>query len=126
MASLFQKISQWLPFGRVPEISSKELHQRLEKEVLQVLDVRTHHEWAQGHIPGAISVPITQLAGRLSGLPFDKMEPVAVICLSAHRSIPAVRVLTNEGYRNVSQLEGGMKVWNKFYKHELESISDLT
>ena len=119
---MFSIIKKWLPFGRVPEFSSEELNLLLhnDSETVQILDVRTRAEWQAGHIKGAINIPIVHLNNAVDNLDFDKNIPVVAICLSAHRSIPAVRVLTELGYKDVKQLAGGMRAWNKLYKHELE------
>lgn len=107
--------------GKVSEISPVELNFILEdsENDIQILDVRTHLEWKNGHIAGALNVPVTQLNSEIDKLSFDKEKPVVAICLSAHRSIPAVRALKESGYKNVKQLEGGMLGWNKHYKGTL-------
>ena len=119
---MFSKIKKWLPFGSVAELSSEEINEIVNNEAIavQILDVRTRAEWKAGHISGAVNIPITHLNGAVGDLAFDKNILVVAICLSAHRSIPAVRVLQELGYRDVKQLAGGMRAWNKLYKHELE------
>ncbi len=102
----------WLPFGRVPEIPAAELHHQLASAASpQLLDVRTTAEWRRSHIAGAMLVPITELRSRLPGLDLDPNRPVVAICLTAHRSIPAVRLLQRQGYPEVVQLAGGMTAW---------------
>jgi len=99
----------WLPVGRVPEIAASELHGYLtEDQTVQIIDVRTEAEWRRSHIPGAVSVPIHALKHRLAALQLDAEQPIVAICLSAHRSIPAVRLLEAQGFSNVVQLKGGM------------------
>ncbi len=103
----------WLPFGAVAELSPRALAASLEGPAApQVLDVRTRAEWSAGHVQGAVSVPITELTGRLPSLGLDPARPVVAICLSAHRSIPAVRALRRAGYQ-ASQLAGGMLAWRR-------------
>jgi rhodanese-related sulfurtransferase len=100
----------WFPFGAVPEMDAADLAARLaEGAPLQLVDVRTRLEHERGHVPGAISVPITELAARLDEL--DPERPTVAICLTAHRSIPAVRLLRAHGFREVAQLRGGMRAW---------------
>ncbi|MBS61785.1 rhodanese-like domain-containing protein [Salinisphaera sp.] len=102
-------LMQWLPFGKVPEISPQELQQKLGD--VQIVDVRTPSEFRSSHIDGATNLPITQFSQRsIADLELDQRRPVVTICLSAHRSIPATRQLTRLGY-DVRQLEGGMKAW---------------
>lgn len=101
----------WLPFGRVPEVAPRDLAERLSSgSPPQLLDVRTAVEFAAGHVAGAVNVPVTALPSRLEDLPFDRARPVVAICLSAHRSPPAVRLLLRGGY-DASHLAGGMLAW---------------
>ncbi|WP_019584013.1 MULTISPECIES: rhodanese-like domain-containing protein [unclassified Thioalkalivibrio] len=103
--------NQWWPFGREPEICPEDLARALEKAEVQVLDVRTAVEHRRSRIPGARHLPITRFSDEaLSGLALDRDRPVVAICLSAHRSIPAVRRLRAHGYEAL-QLRGGMLAW---------------
>ena len=113
MSSFFDKHLWWLPFGSVPEVTAQELKREISRtnKRPQLLDVRTDREWRQGAIRGGVLVPISLLKRQIDGLPFDKSKPVVAICRSAHRSIPAVRLLRNAGYENVRQLKGGMTAW---------------
>lgn len=101
----------WLPFGRVPEIPAEELWRRLDDGAVQLLDVRTRGEWRSSHIAGSINRPIQELAATVSALELVRDRPVIAICLSAHRSVPAVRLLERAGYPEAMQLAGGMKAW---------------
>ena len=104
----------WLPFGQVPEIDSEELHEQLQDSPAPVvIDVRTNSEFAQGHIDGAVNVPITELKSRLTSLKLRKIRPVVAVCRSAHRSIPAVRLFKGAGIKNSCQLQGGMLAWKE-------------
>lgn len=47
----------------------------------------------------------------MAALVLQQDRPIVAICLSAHRSVPAVRQLQDLGYREVFQLAGGMKQW---------------
>lgn len=99
----------WLPIGRVQEISPEALNERLKS--VQIVDVRTPAEFKQSHIQGAVNLPITHFSKKaINGLSLEQSKPVVTICLSAHRSIPATRRLGQLGY-DVKQLEGGMKAW---------------
>jgi rhodanese-related sulfurtransferase len=104
----------WVPFGKVPEVEPFKLNEQLRSESPpQILDVRTGREFRKGHIEGAVHVPISKLRSRVDELPFDRQKPVVTICLTAHRSIPAVRVLNARGFKNVAQLAGGMMAWRR-------------
>jgi rhodanese-related sulfurtransferase len=105
------RLPWWLPFGAVPELTAPALSRALAHAVPpRLLDVRTGREFAAGHIEGAISVPVTELAERLPGLGLVAGREVVLICLTAHRSIPAVRLLRGRGLE-ARQLAGGMLAW---------------
>ena len=101
----------WLPFGSVPEVRPADLAEEMAGGAPPVLlDVRTPAEFASGHLAGAVNVPVTSLHGRLPSLGFGEGRPVVAICLSAHRSPPAVRLLRRTGIE-ARQLAGGMIAW---------------
>jgi rhodanese-related sulfurtransferase len=74
-----------------------------------LLDVRTPEEYAAGHIPGSISIPLAALPARCSELG-AKDTPLFVHCLSGGRSGQAVRFLKGVGYTNVKNI-GGINAW---------------
>lgn len=94
----------------VEEISRDELLRRASSGQVTVLDVRPATEYAAGHIPGSVSIPIAQLEQRLADLPPD-VEIAAYCrgpyCVFAH---DAVRVLRARG-RPARRLAGGMPEW---------------
>lgn len=101
----------WLPFGDVPELQAAELAAALRgPRPPQLVDVRSSLEFSAGHIAGAVSAPITDFTRALPGLGLDPGRPVVAICLTAHRSIPAVRLLRRQGL-DARQLAGGMLAW---------------
>ena len=87
-------------------VSRDELLHRVKLGRVTVLDVRPAEEYAAGHIPGAVSIPLDQLADRLEDLPADT-EVVAycrgAYCVLAH---DAVRLLTAHGHRARPLAEG--------------------
>jgi len=104
-------LGKWWPFGRVPEIDARELSAAIARNELQLVDVRTGLEFGRSRIAGARHLPITRFTqAELKRLGLDRSRPVVAICLSAHRSIPAVRVLRGLGY-DARQLRGGMLAW---------------
>ncbi len=91
-------------------VSRDELLHRAQAGEVVVLDVRPREEYAAGHIPGAISVPVEELPGKLADIPADQ-EIVAycrgAYCVLAH---DAVRLLTSQG-RHARRLADGMLEW---------------
>lgn len=74
-----------------------------------ILDVRTPGEYADGHIPNTILIPLDQLSERLNEVPKEKK--VYVICRSGNRSSQAVNLLQSKGFTNVCNVTGGMMQW---------------
>lgn len=101
----------WWPFGKVQQIEAKTLREQLRKDrTIQLVDVRSADEYASGHIKGAQSAPIQSLKKQLPDLKLDPARPVVVICQTAHRSVPGVRLLRQNGF-DAQQLGGGMNAW---------------
>lgn len=94
----------------VEAITDDELETRLRDGDLVLVDVRPREEYEAGHIEGALSIPIDELAGRLAELPSDS-EVVAYcrgpFCAYAH---DAARQLRDSG-RAARRLEGGWSEW---------------
>jgi rhodanese-related sulfurtransferase len=80
-------------------IAPEELHRRLETGSVTLIDVRPADEFAAGHIPGALSVPVAALADRLHGLP--KRKEVVAYCRGRYcvLAVEAVELLRQHGYR---------------------------
>lgn len=75
----------------------------------RLIDVRTPSEFANGHLPGAINIPVSELAGRASELG-DKSKPVVLYCRSGARSARAKKSLEDAGFAKVSDL-GPKSAW---------------
>ncbi len=94
----------------VEEISRDELLRRVSAGHVTVLDVRPAAEYAAGHIPGAVSIPIAELEQRLAELP-PGAEVAAYCrgpyCVFAHDAVRLLRANGRAGHR----LAGGMPEW---------------
>lgn len=76
------------------------------KKVPLLIDVRTAKEFATGHVPGAKSVPIDELADRTAELTAYKAGAVYVICASGGRSARGAAMLASQGYDAVNVTDG--------------------
>ena len=77
-----------------------------------VLDVRTPEEFGEWRIPGAVNIPVTELAQRCEEVPRDR--EVVTVCASGNRSSAAADFLAHQGWR-VANLRGGMAAWGAVY-----------
>lgn len=79
-------------------------------EVPVLVDVRTAEEYAAGHVPGAVNIPVDELSSRLDEIEKHKEGEVWVICQSGGRSATAADLLAKQGYRAVN-VDGGTGAW---------------
>lgn len=79
---------------------------------VQLVDVRTPEEFTEGHLENAINIDITadDFDSKIAAL--DKEKPVMVYCKSGGRSAKASSRLNELGFKNISDLEGGIINWN--------------
>lgn len=75
-----------------------------------LLDVRDQDEYAAGHIPGSVNIPVREIADELDRLPEDMQTPVVVYCQSGIRARRACVLLDQVGYADLYEL-GGISVW---------------
>jgi len=76
---------------------------------LLIIDVREPYEFAAGHIPQAINIPLGTLASHVVRLDQDKS--FLLVCRSGNRSGQAKRLLVSKGFTKVYNLQGGMLGW---------------
>lgn len=82
----------------------------LVQEGASLVDVRTPHEFASGHIEGARNIPLSDLPARVADLGACDV-PVVVYCASGLRSASARSILRRAGFQQVYDL-GGMRRWS--------------
>ena len=75
-----------------------------------ILDVRSREEYDQGHIPGAILIPNTEIEAKAADLLPDKGQLILVYCRSGRRSKLAAQSLADLGYTNIREF-GGILDW---------------
>jgi NADPH-dependent 2,4-dienoyl-CoA reductase/sulfur reductase-like enzyme/rhodanese-related sulfurtransferase len=88
------------------------VHADAVPEGTALIDVRTPGEFAAGHLPGALNVPLDEMRSRLAEVPRDR--PLAVYCGVGLRAYVACRILQQEGLRPAN-LSGGLKTWMQFH-----------
>ena len=91
-------------------VSRTELRKRFKEGLVAVLDVRPADEFAVGHIPGAINIPVGELKRRLSELP--RKQEVIAYCRGAYcvMAFEAVALLRTAGFKS-RRLEDGLPEW---------------
>lgn len=93
-----------------PNLTVDEVAQALSDSSAVIVDVREDYEFAAGHIPGAVLIPLGELTDRMDEIPTD--VPVVLVCRSGNRSSQAYRTLSRQGFDNVHNMLGGMNDWS--------------
>jgi len=83
------------------------------KKDFVVLDVRTPGEFAQGHIEGAVLVDYRSPAFREEMAGRDRAKTYLVYCRTGNRSVGAMKIMRELGFRSYYHLEGGIKRWQE-------------
>ena len=92
-----------------PKVTPTELNSRLARgERFQLIDVRSPQEYAEGHIPGAMNLPMEQAEARIDDL--QRHDPVVLVCQSGHRAGMTCELLKAH-HSGLVVLEGGTKAW---------------
>jgi hydroxyacylglutathione hydrolase len=92
--------------GRLEEMAQSSAESLCEPSgEVTVLDVRSAREWSEGHVPGAIHVPLGMLPDRADEIPLDRQ--IAVHCESGYRSPIAYTVLRSLGFGRITNVEDG-------------------
>lgn len=111
VADVEQVLRLWLAHRDAMEaVPAAEVLQRAKKGLVVVLDVRPPEEFAAGHLPGAINIPIHELEKRLKELP--KRQEIIAYCRGPYclMSYDAVSLLRKKG-RKARRLEAGLPEW---------------
>jgi rhodanese-related sulfurtransferase len=91
----------------MPEVSPRQAQQLIESGA-QLVDVRTDDEYAAGHIPGALHIPLADVRSEAAGL--DREKPLVVYCRSGERSGMAADAFAASGW-DAHSIEGGLVQW---------------
>ena len=101
--------------GKISSLSVSEFAATIASPDVQLVDVRTPDEFANGNIPGSVNIDV--LTGHFSetaSASLDKSRTVAVYCRSGNRSKNAAKVLSMMGY-NVVELDKGYNAWVEYH-----------
>jgi DNA-binding transcriptional ArsR family regulator/rhodanese-related sulfurtransferase len=106
-----------------PRLSPAEVRQELDRSNVLLLDARPRLEYAAGHLPAAISIPIDELPNRIDELPTDMLIVAycrGPLCVYADQALELIAASGREGAR----LEEGVAEW-QLAGYELETASSL-
>ncbi len=97
--------------NQLPTVDAHTLKQKIDQQTITLIDVREPGEYAEAHIAGAASMPLSQLDPNQI-VPKGNTQLV-LYCQSGRRSASAAQKLLAAGLAPVTQLEGGMATWQQ-------------
>ncbi len=92
-------------------VTFDDLKAGLEKESVVLVDIREPHEFAAGHVPGAVNLPLSSLTPAALPKPADKT--VVIMCRSGNRSAKLAQMLPAVGRSDIVDYSGSMIDWTR-------------
>lgn len=99
--------------GGGQKVSTTEATLLINRENARVLDVRAGDEFAAGHLPESLHIPLEKLTERVSELQKFKEKPLIVCCASGMRASRACGELKKQGFTRLYHLTGGIDSWRQ-------------
>jgi rhodanese-related sulfurtransferase len=98
---------------QVKDVDVKAAKAIIDKGGVTILDVRTPAEYQAGHIAESVLANYNDPAFESMIAKIDKNKPVLVYCAAGGRSSRAAKLMSEKGWKNVSNMLGGMGAWGK-------------
>ena len=92
-------------------LSPEKFEQKMNNIDVQLIDVRTPEEFAEGHLLHAININVNGDSFDSITAKLDKEKPIMVYCKMGGRSAKAASNLKQQGFKNISDLDGGITSW---------------
>lgn len=110
-AKLAYEMTPWTLKGLI--VDGKATSCGLQPSAVCVLDVRSPDAYRQGHVPGAISIPLAELSGKIVSLPKNKTIVTYCANITCALAPKAALELAQKGFK-VMELYGGIATWQEY------------
>lgn len=102
-----------IPFQeeRYRELTTEQAVALIKTNPPLILDVRTTQEYAAGHLPGAVHIPLNQLQKRSKELAEFRDRPIVIYCATGNRSTVAAKILIDKGFERIANMRHGIVDW---------------
>jgi rhodanese-related sulfurtransferase len=101
------------PQQTITKVDVTEFSERITIDNIQLVDVRTPEEYAEGHIENALLINFKSDDFEEKIQELDKDKPVYVYCKSGNRSGQASEIMKELGFKQIIDLDGGYSAWSK-------------
>lgn len=95
----------WKNYRKISEVE----YSNIDLKQYTIIDVRSRREFSEGHINGAINIPLPELNKNINRYVASKNKNILVYCQKGSRSKKAAQILDDMGYANVFNLKGGIE-----------------
>ncbi len=92
------------------EIDQDTVLANMDKDVVELVDMREKELYSEGHISGAINIPYDEFKQRTTEL--NSNQSIILICHTGRMGIESVDYLVEQGFQDVFNFGGGMEEWN--------------
>mgnify|MGYP001470766087 CR=1 FL=1 len=99
--------------GGGQKVNTTEATLLINRENARILDVRPGDEFAAGHLPESLHIPLDKLSERVGELQKFKEKPIIVCCASGMRASRACGELKKQGFTRLYHLTGGIESWRQ-------------
>ena len=109
----------------VEELTPEEVNERVEANDIRVIDTRPPAQYEQGHIPGAINVPLGNLPAKVPEIDWDDTEVVCACPIGESSKQAAMLISSYEGVEDdvvVASMAGGYEEWE--FELETDAAAD--
>ena len=114
LAGLFALASATAAMATEAPLAATQLVERQQTgQAPLLLDVRHADEFRDGHIAGALNIPVEQLGSRAGALDVPRDREIVVYCVSGRRAARAQETLQSLGYSHVRLLDGSLNAWRQ-------------
>ena len=93
------------------EVNPGEATMLINREDAHIVDVRDAGEFASGHLPDALNIPVGKLGERIGELEKFREKPIILCCATGMRSNKACGELKKQGFTKLYNLSGGIDTW---------------
>ena len=95
----------------IKQVGPAEVTHLLNHQDAVLLDVRDKSEYQEGSLPGAVSLPYSQIVEDRAKLEKYRQRPVVVFCKNGQQGARTCSILRKQGFENIYNLDGGLLAW---------------